>query len=207
VSFLAILRGFRSLLAHRSYPVYVAFSSLAYGGLFAFISGSSFVLQGFYGLSELAFAFSFSFMVIGFMAGTLLAQQVVWRLGLDGTIGLGVTALALGGVLMLALVALGVPSSLAVTGPMALYAVGVGLTMPQSMASAMGPFPDRAGAASSLLGLCQMTFAAILGIGLGLALGQAALPLPIAIAGSGAAAFALFQATKRRRAAGAPGKS
>ena len=207
VSFLAILRGFRSLLAHRSYPVYVAFSSLAYGGLFAFISGSSFVLQGFYGLSELAYAFSFSFMVIGFMAGTLLAQQVVWRLGLDGTIGLGVTALALGGVLMLALVALGVPSSLAVTGPMALYAVGVGLTMPQSMASAMGPFPDRAGAASSLLGLCQMTFAAILGIGLGLALGQAALPLPAAIAGSGAAAFALFQATKRRRAAGAPGKS
>ena len=134
-------------------------------------------------------------MVIGFMAGTFLAQQVVWRLGLDGTIGLGVTALALGGVLMLVLMALGVPSSLAVTGPMALYAIGVGLTMPQSMASAMGPFPDRAGAASSLLGLCQMTFAAILGIG------QAALPLPIAIAGAGSAALALFQATKRRRAA------
>ena len=68
VSFLAILRGFRSLFAHRSYPVYVALSSLAYGGLFAFISGSSFVLQGFYGLSELAYAFSFAFMVIGFMA-------------------------------------------------------------------------------------------------------------------------------------------
>jgi DHA1 family bicyclomycin/chloramphenicol resistance-like MFS transporter len=200
VSLLAILRGFRSLLAHPSYPIYVAFSSLAYGGLFAFISGSSFVLQGVYGLSELAYAFSFAFMVIGYMAGTFLAQRVVGRLGLDGTIGLGVTALALGGGLMLVLVALSVPSSFAVTGPMALYAIGVGLTMPQSMASAMGPFPDRAGAASSLLGLCQMTFAAILGIGLGLALGQSALPLPLAIAGAGFAAFSLFQATKGRRA-------
>ena len=50
---------------------------------------------------------------------------------------------------------------------MAIYALGVGLTMPQAMASAMMPFPDRAGAASSLLGICQMTFAALLGIASG----------------------------------------
>jgi DHA1 family bicyclomycin/chloramphenicol resistance-like MFS transporter len=97
-------------------------------------------------------------MVIGFIAGTFLAQSVVGRPGIDGTIGLGVTALALGGGLMLVLVALGVPSSFATTGPMALL----------QSAWAHGPFLHRAGAASSLLGLCQMTFAAILGIGPGL---------------------------------------
>jgi MFS transporter, DHA1 family, multidrug resistance protein len=188
-------------LRHPGYRVYVGLSSLAYGGLFAFISGSSFVLQGVYGLAELPYAFSFAFMVLGFIGGTFLAQRVVGRLGLDGTIRLGVMALALGGGTMLVLVALGAPTSFAVTGPMAIYALGVGLTMPQSMASAMMPFPDRAGAASSLLGICQMTFAALLGIGLGQALGASALPLPIAIAGTGGTALALFLTTGRARTA------
>jgi MFS transporter, DHA1 family, multidrug resistance protein len=199
ISFKAVLRGFASLLAHPGYRVYVGLSALAYGGLFAFISGSSFVLQGVYGLSELAFAFSFGTVVVGFMVGTTLAQRLVGRRGLDGTIKLGVSALAAGGALMLALVASGVPSSLAVTLPMALYGVGVGLTMPQAMASAMMPFPDRAGAASSLLGICQMTFAALLGIGLGQALGASALPLPLTIAAAGGVALLLFLGTTRAR--------
>ncbi len=199
ISFASILRGFRTLLRHRSYRVYVMLSMLTYGGLFAFISGSSFVLQGLYGLGELPYAFSFAFMVVGFIAGTSLAQRVVGRRGLDGTIRLGVGCLAAGGLLMLLLVALGLPTSLAVTGPMTLYAVGVGLTMPQAMASAMMPFPDRAGAASSLLGICQMTFAAFLGIGLGQFLGASALPLPATVAATGVLALVLFSATERAR--------
>jgi MFS transporter, DHA1 family, multidrug resistance protein len=199
ISFMSILRGFRVLLAHPGYRVYVALSMLAYGGLFAFISGSSFVLQGIYGLSELAFAFSFAFMVIGFIAGTTLAQRLVGSHGLDGTIRFGVASLAAGGVLMLALVGVGAASSMAITGPMAIYALGVGLTMPQSMASALMPFPGRAGAASSLLGICQMTFAAILGIALGQNLGASALPLPAAIAATGVLALGVFLATARAR--------
>ncbi|WP_112662447.1 multidrug effflux MFS transporter [Microvirga flavescens] len=200
ISLPAMLRGFAELLKHRGYRVYVGLAMLTYGGLFAFISGSSFVLQGVYGLSELAFAFSFAFVVIGYILGTALAQRLVGRRGLDGTVKLGAICLAAGGGLMLALVGFGVPSSLAVSAPMAIYGIGVGLTMPQAMAAAMMPFPDRAGAASSLLGICQMTFAALLGIGLGrfLDIGSA-LPLPIAIAGTGLAALTLFATTGRVR--------
>ncbi|MBF9233240.1 multidrug effflux MFS transporter [Microvirga alba] len=199
LSFLAILKGFRTLMKHRGYRVYVLLSTLAYGGLFAFISGSSFVLQGLYGLDQLPYAFSFAFMVVGYIAGTSLAQRIVGRRGLDGTIKLGTISLALGGMTMVVLVASGATSSLAITGPMAIYALGVGLTMPQSMASALMPFPDRAGAASSLLGICQMTAAAILGIVLGQNLGASALPLPLAIAGTGVLALAVFLGTERAR--------
>jgi MFS transporter, DHA1 family, multidrug resistance protein len=195
----AILRGFGTLLRHRGYRVYVALAGLAYAGLFAFISGSSFVLQGVYGLGQIPYAFSFAFMVVGYVAGTMLAQRVVGRRGLDGTIRLGVGALALGGLAMLGLVGLGLPTSLAVTVPMAVYALGVGLTMPQAMASALMPFPDRAGAASSLLGICQMSFAALFGIALGQFLGRSALPLPLFIAAAGSAALILFLATERVR--------
>jgi MFS transporter, DHA1 family, multidrug resistance protein len=200
LSFTAMLKSFGTLLRHPTYRVYVGLAGLSYGGLFAFISGSSFVLQGIYGLSELAFALSFAFCVIGYISGTLLAQRLVGLRGLDGTIALGVVCLALGGLAMLALVLAGLPWPVAVILPMTLYTAGVGLALPPSQASAMTPFPERAGAASSLLGIFQMGFAALVGIGLGHALGSEAWPLPAAIAASGVLAFVLFFATRGVRA-------
>jgi DHA1 family bicyclomycin/chloramphenicol resistance-like MFS transporter len=199
ISFEAILRGFKLLLGHPGYRTYVGLSMLTYGGLFAFISGSSFVLQKIYGLDELSYAFSFTFVVVGFISGTYLAQHLVGQRGLDGTIQLGVMCLAIGGATMLALVLLGVPSSLSISAPMAIYGIGVGLTMPQSMASALMPFPERAGAASSLLGICQMTFAAIVGIALGSNLDASAIPLPATIATTGVLALVLFLMTGQAR--------
>ena len=106
-------------------------SSMA--GLFAFISGSSFVLQGVYGLARAALRALLRLRrAAASSLGTTLAQRLVGRRGLDGTIALGVVALAAGGAIMLVLVLLGVPTSFAVTAPMAIYTLGVGLTMPQT---------------------------------------------------------------------------
>src|SRR3954447_4349298 len=200
LSLVSVLRGFGVLLRHKTYRVYVGLAAISYAGLFAFISGSSFVLQGIYALSELAFAFSFAFCVIGFITGTVLAQRLVGTRGLDRTIRLGVACLAAGGLAMLALVLAGVPSPFAVILPMTVYTAGVGLTLPPAQASAMTPFPERAGAASSLLGIFQMSFAAIVGIGLGHALGREAWPLPLIVAITGTGALALFYLSRRVRA-------
>ncbi len=205
LSLKAILAGFALLLRHPTYRIYVGLSALTYSGLFAFISGSSFVLQGVYGLSELAYGFSFGFVVIGFIAGTLIAQRIVGSRGLDGTIGLGVLCLAGGGVGMLVLSVIGTGSALEVVLPMALYGVGVGLTMPQCMASALTPFPERAGAASSLLGIIQMGLAAFIGIGLGAALIHADIAMAMVLAGLGLVAMALFMSSRRIRASVAGG--
>lgn len=199
-----IFRGFGKLLKNRTYRVYVLIAAFTYAGLFAFISGSSFVLQGVYGLDEMGFSISFAIMVAGYIAGTLLAQRFVGRHGLQKVIGAGVTCQAAGGLAMLAGVAVvasqGLLPSLAVTAPMTLYALGVGLTLPQTQASAMAPFPERAGAASSFLGLCQMLFAAIVGVLVGHTLGASAWPLAIAIAITGLAALAIFAASANARA-------
>jgi DHA1 family bicyclomycin/chloramphenicol resistance-like MFS transporter len=178
---------------------------LAYGGLFAFISGSSFVLMGVYGLTPVQFGLSFAFGVLGFISGTIIAQRKVGRWGLDKVIGLGVLCLAGGGLMMLALVLIGTGSSLEITVPMALYAAGVGLTMPQGQAAAMMPFPERAGAASSLLGLCQMSFAALVGLLIGQLLTGSALPLPALITVIGVAALALFHFSGAARSQGRKG--
>ncbi|WP_332696247.1 multidrug effflux MFS transporter [Bosea sp. (in: a-proteobacteria)] len=201
LSLVAIFRGFRILLQNPAYRVYVSLTSLAYAGLFAFISGSSFVLIGIYGLSPPAYGLSFGFAVLGYILGTILAQRLVGRRGLDGVIALGVVCLAGGGLSMLACVATGFAGPFGVVGPMALYACGVGLTMPQSQAAAMMPFPERAGAASSFTGLCQMLLSGCVGLLVGYLLKASALPLPLVMSAIGVAALVLFRASAAVRAA------
>jgi len=84
----------------------VALSSLTDSGLFCFISGATFVLQGYYGLSELAFGFSFGSVVIGFISGSFIAQRIVTKLGINGTIAIGMMLIAIAGVSMVAPVAI-----------------------------------------------------------------------------------------------------
>jgi DHA1 family bicyclomycin/chloramphenicol resistance-like MFS transporter len=207
----ALFQGYALLFRNGRFRAYAGLTALAYAGLFAFISGSSFVLIGVYGLSPVAYGLSFSFGVLGFITGTIIAQRLVTRRGLDGVISLGVICLASGGALMLAAMLVmgqkaGLMPSLAVTLPMAIYAMGVGLTMPQAQASAMMPFPERAGSASSLVGICQMTLSALVGLGVGHMLtGSAskgsALPLPATILIMGLCALALFRLSAGVRAA------
>lgn len=206
-SLVALLGGFGILLESRAYRSYVALTALAYSGLFAFISGSSFVLIDVYGLSPKAYGLSFGLGVLGYISGTIVAQRLVSSRGLDGVIGIGVRCLAAGGLIMLAAVLIvgerpGVGPSLAVSAPMALYAAGVGLVMPQSLAAAMMPFPERAGAASSLSGITQMLLSALVGLMVGQVLRGSALPLPIVIAVMGSVAFLVFRLTRDIRAAG-----
>jgi MFS transporter, DHA1 family, multidrug resistance protein len=195
----SIMRGFGALLGNKAYRIYVALSALTYAGLFAFISGSSFVLQRIYGLKAIPFGFAFAFCVLGFISGTLIAQRLIGTRGLDGTMAVGVTCLAGGGLAMLVAVLVGIGSPIEVVLPMSVYTAGVGLTLPQATASAIMPFPERAGAASSFLGICQMTTAALVGMGVGHVVGTSALPLAVTIAVIGAVALALFRASRHLR--------
>ena len=191
MSLLSIIRGYGIFLRHRTFRIYLAIVSASYGGLFAWISGSSFVLQDLYGLSPLLFGLVFAAATLGYGLGTLLAARLVVRIGIDRTIVCGGVALAVGGLAMAAAIALGATSPAALAVPMALYLCGLGLAMPQSMAGALMPFPERAGAASSLLGFLQQATASAIGIVVGQMLGSSALPLAAIVAAMGVLALAL----------------
>jgi DHA1 family bicyclomycin/chloramphenicol resistance-like MFS transporter len=203
ISLLRIVASFAALTRHRGFLAYLALMSLTYGGLFAWISGSSFVLQGIYGVSEVAFGLYFAIGVLGYISGTVLAQRLVPRLGMERTIGVGTVMLAAGGVLMLLLVIVHGTQPLEIVAPMALYLCGVGLVMPQSMAGALMPFPDRAGTASSFAGFVQMLTGAAIGALLAQALGESPLPLPVAVTITGIASLLIFRYSRNVRAAGA----
>ncbi|MFK8253677.1 multidrug effflux MFS transporter [Ancylobacter terrae] len=183
--------------------VYIGLMTLGYAGIFAWISSSSFVLQGLYGLGEIPFALCFGISVFGYMAGTFIGPFLIdrHRFTVDRVIGVGCLLKALGGVMMLTAVLAGLAPVAGLVAAMALYLAGVGCSFPNSIAGALQRHPDRAGAASSLAGFVQMGFSALVGIGLGQMLGGTALPLAGAVAAMGIAAFVLERSTRAIRAA------
>lgn len=189
--------AYRMLLGHGEFRRYVVVASCSFGGLFAWISGSSFVLQGVYGVTEQAFGFYFALAVFGYIAGTLVGARLTTRIGIDRTIMRGAVLLFAGGLSMLILTRLETASLWHVLVPIVVYMAGVGLTLPQSMAGALSPFPERAGAASSLLGFLQMGFGALVGIGVGQWIDKTPTPLAIAVAISGLSAFAMVFSARR----------
>lgn len=197
-----MIADFRALAAHATFRRYTGAVSLGYGGLFAFISGSSFVLQAHYGLDEVEFGFAFAAAVVGYIIGTLIAAACARRIGIERTVALGTLALAVGGASMALLVLIEPPHYLHVLAPMVVYMVGIGLALPSSMAGAITPFPDRAGTASSLVGFTQMTFAALVGVMVGHLVEHTPNALAWTIAVLGVANLALSWGTRGRRASG-----
>ncbi|ALK10864.1 multidrug effflux MFS transporter [Blastochloris viridis] len=196
---LAIARVFGVILRDGGFRGYLGIVVTVYAGLFAWISGSSFVLQGLYGFSQIAFGAAFSVGVLGYVAGTVIATRLNPAIGIDRTVGLGTAASALGGVAMLAVVLTPIEAPMLIVAAMVIYMLGFGLSFPSAIAGALIPFPDRAGAASSLVGFAQMTFGAVVGVWIGHSLGATALPMAATIAGSGLAAAATWRLTRADR--------
>jgi DHA1 family bicyclomycin/chloramphenicol resistance-like MFS transporter len=199
---LAMARAFGGFLHDGNFLANTGLIVLVFSGLFAWISASAFVLQDLYGLSSFAFGIAFAVGSGGFMAGSAIASRYVGRLGLDRVIGMGAAAQTIGGLLMVAALALGLRSAASLVVPMAIYLSGLGLVLPQAMAGAMQPYRDRAGAASSLLGFLQQTGAALCGVIVGQLLGDSAWPMAVAVALTGVASLILWMTTRgiRQRA-------
>jgi DHA1 family bicyclomycin/chloramphenicol resistance-like MFS transporter len=183
VSIASMGRSYRVVVRHPAYLAYLGITAASYAGLFAWISGAAFVLQNLYGLTPFDFGVAFALGSIGYMTGSALAARIVVRFGLDGVLGVGGCACAVGGLGMVGAVALGLTSSLS-------------LVLPQGIAGAMTPFPERAGAASSLFGFVQQSAAAVVGAVVGWFLGHSAWPLVLGVAVMGCTTLTLWLLTR-----------
>ena len=200
ISLGSMVKSYRLVVRNPAYLAYTGLATTSYAGLFAWLSTASFVLQNLYGLTPFNFGVVFSLGSVGYMTGSTIATRLVMWLGIDGTIGCGCATMTLGGLAMVAAVAFGTSPALALVISMAVYLAGLGLVLPQSLAGALTPFPERAGTASSLLGFIQQTAAAVSGVAVGLMLGSTAWPLAIAVALMGGISLLLWLVTIAVRA-------
>jgi DHA1 family bicyclomycin/chloramphenicol resistance-like MFS transporter len=193
-------RIYGSVLRHRGFIAHLGILTTTFVGLMAWVSGASIVMQGVYRLSPVEFGGTYAVGAAGYMLGAHTASRIVMRLGLDRTMGIGAATLAVGGLAMAAVVALGLAHVAWLVGAMTIYLAGMGLTLPQAMAGALTPFPDRAGTASSLMGFTQQTSAAIAAAAIGAYLGQSAWPVAGVVAAMGCLAPLIWALTRHIRA-------
>ena len=201
-SFGAMGALYRSVLVHRGFLANLGILVAAFVGLFAWISGAPFVMQGLYAMTPVAFGAAYAVGAAGYMVGAYVAARVVMRLGLDRTVGMGAVIMAAGGLAMAASVAHGLSSVAWLVGTMTIYLAGMGLVLPQTQAGALTPFADSAGTASSLLGFAQQSSAAIAAAAIGHFLGYSAWPVAGTIGVAGVVGLVLWVTTRRVRATG-----
>ena len=200
VSIGSTLRSYRRFLGDLGFVIHLGIATCCLCGLFAWISSAAFVLQDIYGLSPLVFGLSFAIGSSGYMVGTMIAARFVMRWGSGRTMGFGAAAMALGGLVMVVLLAFTPYGAGGVIVAIGFYLIGMGMTLAQAQAGALLPFPDRAGAASSLLGFVTQTSSAAVGAILGHTLGLTAWPLAIAMLLAGGLALLLWTLSRNVRA-------
>ncbi|MEU5724942.1 multidrug effflux MFS transporter [Micromonospora sp. NPDC047738] len=155
----ATARTMRSLAADRVYLGYALTQGLAFAGLFAYISGSSFVFQDVFGVSGTAFSLVFglnalALVTTGQVNARLLDRYDPRRLLVTTLL---VSAVAAVGVLTGALA-----GSLAlVAAPLLVFVGSLGMVTPNSTALALDAHARHAGTAAALLGGIQSVVGAL----------------------------------------------
>ncbi|WP_207460220.1 multidrug effflux MFS transporter [Azospirillum sp. SYSU D00513] len=155
--------NYARLMRDRAFVGHAMMVGFTYSGIFAFISGSSFVLIERLKLSPSAYGLSFGTAVLGYMTGSFFAGRLSQRLGAARMIRIG-TSISLAGGLAGALLAVADATHLAaVLAPFFVFLFGAAFTLPNGMAAAIGPYPAMTGLASALLGFWQMGTGAVAG--------------------------------------------
>ncbi|HEY9120702.1 MAG TPA: Bcr/CflA family multidrug efflux MFS transporter [Marinobacter sp.] len=160
----SLLKNYRAIASDISFLGYTLTNSLTFAGLFAFLSGASFVLIDFLGVKPQHFGLFFACIVAGYIVGNLTAIRLGRQLVPDQILARGLALAVAGGGLMAALAIAEVYSVWAVILPQTLFMMGVGMVLPQTMAGALANFPQMAGSASALFGFTQMAVAAVIGM-------------------------------------------
>jgi DHA1 family bicyclomycin/chloramphenicol resistance-like MFS transporter len=167
VSPIAMGRNFLTLLGNRTYLGHALVVAFTFGGLFSFISGSSFVIIDVLGVRTENFGFVFFFFAMSYTLAAIWGGRVSRRRGLRWLITLGIGVGLVGDLTGLALAWAGVESIWSVMPFICAHSVACAFIMPNGMAGAIGPFPRMAGAASSLLGFTQMAVGSLAGYAVG----------------------------------------
>lgn len=155
-----ILANFITVLKDAEYCRFALIVASAYGGMFAYISGSPFLLITVLGLTPDIYGYATLISVGGFMVGSILARRFEPRLGLEKTILLGGLVCTVGGLGFLAEAMSGIIMLVPIMTMVGCFQIGVGILLPTASVGAVRGFPKLAGSASALLGFLHMAAAA-----------------------------------------------
>jgi DHA1 family bicyclomycin/chloramphenicol resistance-like MFS transporter len=190
------VRTFGSLLADRAFLGYALACGLAFGAMFAYISGSPFVIQDIYGASPQLYSVMFATNALGLVLASQANRALLRRLEPRAILRSALSVQALAGVALLVVVAAG-GGVWGIVPLLFVVVASLGLVVPNATALALADHPHVAGSASGLLGVLQFIVGAAAAPLVGVGGTDTALPmaLTIAVLGVGGALSATALAT------------
>jgi DHA1 family bicyclomycin/chloramphenicol resistance-like MFS transporter len=193
----ARILAYGAILRDRQALGYMACNGLGFVGVVPLITNSSFVFQGYFGLTPFQFGLCFSLMMLGGSFGAFTNSRAVARVGIGKLIGLGTACMAVGGTTALVATVAGA-GVLGILVPGVLYMVGVGFTFANAMARTMSRFPDAMGAASAVFGVNQFLVGALVAAALSMLSEPSPLPLALTTGLAGLACAGVWWGWLRR---------
>ncbi len=192
----AIGRGIAEGFRRRGFRRHAVVISLAWMGYFLFIEQSAFILQGLRGATEIQYGLLLIVPALGYIAGSVVIRRassarkaVRWC-----TIGS-----ALGGAVLVALAAAGVPTAAAVVIPLAVGFLGVGASIPFAQAGLLELDLTAQGVGAGLFFFLQMGAGAVYSVAIEALHLRSALSTSVAIGLPLLALAAVVWATTRER--------
>src|SRR4051794_4147210 len=165
-------------LTPRTFIGYALTAALAFGALFAYISGSSFVLQEIYGLSPQAFSLAFGANGLGLVAGSQINARLVGTYGPALLLRRALLVIVSAAAALVVVVSAGLgvwPVMIATFVVMS----SLSFVMPNSTALALADQAKVAGTASALLGVVQFLVGGLAAPLVGLGGTGSALPMAV----------------------------
>lgn len=197
----AIVAAYRGLWALPAFRTHAAVTACSSGVFFAFIGGAPYVVVQGMGYSPVTFGLAFAVLSVTFAFGNWLAGRYSPRLGTLRVLAIGVHVNTAGAVLATLALLLAPPHLLAFFLPMALVAVGNGMTQPGAIAGALSAKPQLAGTASALVGAMQMVFGAAMTFLVGLLEHGAGLGTTLTMTAIGLGTWMALRGVRRAAAA------
>jgi len=143
------------LLRDARFVILVLVAALGMSGLFAYIAGASFVLQGHYGLDQQAFALVFGAGAVALIGATQFNVVLLRRFAPQTIVLWALAAAVVAGVVFVGLSYQHIGGLPGFVVPVWFILAAMGLVIPNAPAVALSRHPDAAGTAAALLGAAQ----------------------------------------------------
>ncbi|UUZ97115.1 multidrug effflux MFS transporter [Paenibacillus sp. P25] len=194
------LSTFARLASNRSFMGYALSQGLVSAAMFAYISGSPFVVQDLFGASPQMFSLIFAVNGLGIIIAGQLTGRLAGRISETKPLITGLTLAALGGLALLAMILIGA-GLFAILPPLFVIVSSVGIVSTSSFSLAMQDQGKSAGGASALLGLLSLISGGIVAPLVGIGGSSTAVPMGVVIAAAeiGAVMCYYFMIHRRRK--------
>jgi DHA1 family bicyclomycin/chloramphenicol resistance-like MFS transporter len=189
---LTTFRPFGALLRDRIFIGYALSCGLAYAAMFAYISGSPFVLQEIFGVSPQTFSLLFGLNSLGLMLCGQINGRLVGRIPVRYLLMVGLGGNALGGVMLFLVIRVLDLGIVAVSVSLFVMVASLGFVLPNATALALADHADAAGSASALIGVLQFAIGAMTAPLVGIAGEDTAVPMAVVIVTGGVLANLVF---------------